>query len=84
MLLITMNEEDKEIYIGMITLIIILVLNCIFGALLWPYVFEKWYLFFGRSIDMFWWHGALIGLVPYIGGLCIPAAIITYIFFLFI
>lgn len=77
------NNQEKDD--SLIYLLILFVLNGILGALFWPYVFEKWYCFFGRPIDMKMWHGFIIGLVPYIGGWHIPAAIVTYvIFFLFL
>jgi len=58
--------------------------NAVIGALLWPYAINSWLVFLGKPASIVWWQGALIGFVPYVGPLSIPAAAITFILMLFL
>jgi hypothetical protein len=49
------------------------------GGLLWPYVFNTILKIQGREPKVKFINGFLIGLVPGIGYLCIPASVIIYI-----
>ena len=54
------------------------------NALLWPYSINSWLVYFGKFVEghgpILWWHGALIGLIPFIRKMVVPVAIITFIF----
>lgn len=68
-------------------LIIILIVLCIFaaiGAVCWPYTINTWLVFFGKPATIVWWQGALLGFVPGLGQVSIPAAVITWILMLFV
>ena len=54
------------------------------GGFLWPYTINSWLVYTGKPPSVEFWHGALLGLVPGIGQSCIPAAVLTWIAFLFI
>jgi len=49
------------------------------GAWLWTYSINSWCEFFGKPETCLWWHGFLIGCVPYFGYLSIPIAVVTFI-----
>ena len=63
---------------------IILLFNCILGAVLWPYTINSWLVFAGKEAAIVWWHGALFAWVPGLGQLTIPAAFVTLILMLFL
>lgn len=63
---------------------IIFVFGVLPGMLCWPYVINFWLVFAGKAAVVVWWQGALIGFVPGLGELTIPAAVLTWIFSLFI
>ncbi|KAB2892241.1 MAG: hypothetical protein F9K32_00600 [Desulfobulbaceae bacterium] len=54
---------------------------CMFivGSFTWPYIIGAWALYFGKAVFISWWKGGLIGLVPGLGPIGIPVAIITWI-----
>ena len=58
------------------------VFSIILGAILWPYTINSWMEFAGKEPSIVWWQGALIGLVPILGPLSIPAAVVTWILLL--
>lgn len=53
---------------------VILFFHAALGAWLWPYIIAVWT---GKVVSMF--AGAIIGLVPVVGQLTIPVAIVTAI-----
>ena len=63
---------------------IMLLVGGIVGAFLWPYTLNTWLEFLGKAPAIVWWQGALLGFIPFIGHLTIPAAIITWILMLFL
>lgn len=69
--------------LGVCGVIALLILPGIIGALCWPYVFNTWLVYTGKSACVVWWHGFLLGFVPRIGGMAIPAAVTTWILMLF-
>lgn len=54
------------------------------GTCLWPYTINTWLVYSGKTPQIEWWMGGLMGLTPGLGQSCIPAAIITFIAMLFI
>jgi len=54
------------------------------GALCWTYALNTWLVFFGKTIAIAWWQGALIGFVPMVGQLSIPVAVVTWILMMFL
>lgn len=56
----------------------------IIGAILWPYTLNSWLVFFGKEASVVWWQGAILGFMPFIGQVTIPAAIVTWILLLFL
>ena len=54
------------------------------GGLLWPYTINTWLIYCGKEAAVVFWQGALIGFVPFVGQLMIPAAILTWVIMLFI
>jgi hypothetical protein len=49
------------------------------GTVLWPYIINSWQVYNNKPPTVCWWQGALIGLIPFIGPLSIPAAVVTWI-----
>ena len=64
--------------------IVFMIIGAIIGSIVWPYTINTWLAFAGKSARIVWWQGSLIGFVPYIGHLGIPAAVITWILMMFI
>lgn len=64
--------------------IVIIFFSGIIGMFTWPYILNSWLIYAGKSASVVWWHGFLLGLVPYIGCLSIPGAAITWIIMLFL
>jgi len=56
--------------------------SVVIGAGLWPYTINSWMEFAGKEGSVRAWQGALLGLVPILGPLSIPAAVITWILLL--
>ena len=63
---------------------IILLLNCIIGAVLWPYTINSCLVFMDKGAQIVWWHGALFAWLPIIGQFTIPAAFVTFVLMLFL
>lgn len=45
---------------------------------LWPYIGNSWLEYNGKPPQIEWWQGALVGFVPYLNRLVVPAAVITW------
>ena len=56
----------------------------IIGGFLWTYVINTWLVFFGKEAIVLFWHGFLLGMIPKLGILSIPCAILTFIVMLII
>lgn len=67
---------------GFILLYMLLAGGC--GALCWPYTINTWLEYADKAPAVLWWHGGLIGMVPYVGQLSIPGVLITWICTLFL
>lgn len=64
--------------------VVILVIGAILGAWLWPYSLNTWLEYLGKAPVVVWWHGVILGLIPFTGPLTIPVAVITWILMLFL
>jgi hypothetical protein len=60
------------------------ILGAVIGGWLWPYAINAWLLYFGKTASVVWWQGALLGIVPAFGYLCLPISAITFITMMFI
>ena len=72
--------SDKKVF-GMYGVVILFVVavSTLIGGFLWPYTIEGIASMVGNdSVAIAFWQGALIGFVPYLGQLTIPAAIIVW------
>jgi len=54
------------------------------GSFTWPYILNSWLVFIGKSSQVLWWHGFLLGIIPGFGEVSIPIAIFTWIAMLFL
>lgn len=63
--------------------VVAIFLSVIVGCFCWPYAINHWLEWAGKVPSVQWWQGGLIGLVPFVGPLSIPAAVITWIVGLF-
>jgi len=54
------------------------------GGFLWPYTVNSWLEVAGKDPCLTYWHGFLMGMVPGVGQLFIPAAFITFVCMLFV
>lgn len=61
---------------------VILTVCVIIGSILWPYTINTWLVFMGKPAVVVWWQGALLGFVPIIGQITIPAAVVTWLLML--
>jgi hypothetical protein len=68
---------------GCLGLILLTIAVCV-GAICWPYTINTWLVFLGKTPQIVWWQGALLGFVPGLGQLSIPAAVVTWILMLFL
>ena len=57
-------------------------ISILVGTFLWPYTINSWMEHVGKEGTVVWWQGALLGLVPILGPLSIPAAVVTWILLL--
>lgn len=64
---------------GAIATMIICTLTGIIGGFAIPYSVNSWLEWAGKPEDFKFWHGFLIGLVPRLGLMSIPVAVITFI-----
>lgn len=49
-----------------------LAINALIGSLCWPYVINTWLTYAGKTPDILWYQGMLIGFVPGVGQLALP------------
>lgn len=69
---------------GVVIVFMFLTFSAAIGAFVWPYTLNSWLVFFGKPHSVVWWQGAILGFMPYIGQVGIPAAVITWILMLFL
>ena len=68
--------------LGAAVIVVILSVSGIIGAFCWPYALNSWLVFLGKTPRVLWWHGFLLGYVPYLGQVSVPVAVITWILML--
>lgn len=68
--------------LGAAVVVVILSISGIIGAFCWPYTLNSWLVFLGKAPTVLWWHGFLLGYVPYLGQMSILVAVITWILML--
>ena len=76
-----MRKDSGNIWVG---LLIVGLLSFIVGGFLWTYTINSWLAYVGKEPGIVFWQGGLIGLVPYLGQVSIPVAVITWILMLFL
>ena len=69
---------------NMLAIIVVLGISALIGMYAWPYAINTWLVFAGKAPCVEASHGALLGLVPGLGYLSIPAAAITWVAMLFL
>lgn len=77
-----MSVVEDNVVVGLLFVFIVLLLGFAFGAWLWTYSINAWLVYAGKTAVVQWWQGGLIGFCPVIGKLCIPVAVVTWIFML--
>ena len=70
--------------IGFGFLLVVLFFSGIVGAVCWPYAINTWLIFLGKAPVIVWWHGFILGYVPFIGQAAFPVAVVTWILMLFL
>lgn len=55
------------------------IISGLIGAFLWPYIINAWLKYVDKPPSVQWWQGVLIGMVPFVGPLSIPTAVVTWI-----
>jgi hypothetical protein len=79
-----MFESAGIIGASIVSILLFLSIFGIIGSFCWPYVLNTWLVFFGKTAVVLWWHGFLLGYVPWVGQASLPAAVITWILMMFI
>ena len=74
----------KEFLVAASFWIFFALLGFVVGACAWTYTINTWLVYMGKDAALTWWQGGLIGLVPWIGYISLPAAALTYLIMLFI
>lgn len=69
---------------GVVGMLFVLSIFGIIGAFCWPYTINTWLVFVGKVPKVLWWHGFILGYIPWFGTLSIPAAIVTWVLMLFL
>lgn len=61
-------------------------LSGVVGIFTWPYILNTLLVLSGKTAEVVWWQGFLIGLVPIIGKMriSVPLAIIVWVIMLFV
>jgi hypothetical protein len=73
-----MTLKTKEVAaVGCVGWIFVVLIQMIIGAWLWTYAVNTGFALAGSTNHIEWYHGALMGICPVIGGFSVPAAIIT-------
>jgi len=75
---------NKQRGVGGIVLLVILAISAVIGGVCWTYTVNSWLHFFGKPEALVFWQGALLGFVPFIGQVSIPAAVLTWLLMLFV
>ncbi len=71
--------EAKSTYIGCIAILLIMLVSAFIGGFCIKYSVNNWLEWAGKPQSFTYWHGFLIGLIPYLGFGSIMVAIITFV-----
>lgn len=77
-------SDRKASTIGIVAILILIVAALVAGGFCWEYTIESWLRYAGKDYDLALWQGMLISIVPGLGQLAIPAAVVTWIALLFV
>ena len=67
----------------LIFLVFVAIVSMAIGSCCWTYSINSWLAWASSPNSISWWQGAAIGLVPGIGQLSLPVAVVTWIVGLF-
>ena len=62
-----------------IVLTILLAVHVLLGGWLVPYTANSWLAYAGSSARLVWWHGAVLGCIPGVVEVAIPASVVTVV-----
>jgi len=79
-----MKQDTTNTATSCVVMLIVLAISMTIGGFCWQYTINTWLEFAGKDPAIQWWHGALISIVPHIGGFSIGAAVLTWILMLFL
>lgn len=74
-----MKEDNFHTTARFLAFLIVMMISFALGAWLWTYSINTWLVYAGKVTCVKWWQGGLIGFCPFIGKLCIPVAVVTWI-----
>ena len=75
---------NSENGIGCFVILIFVLIGMFIGGACIDYTVSTWLVYAGKPNNFYYWHGCLLGMVPGVGQLAIPAAAITWILTFFI
>ena len=70
--------------IGFIVVVCSMLLGGAVGAFTWTYAINEWLVFSSKPPNFLWWHGFLLGAIPYFGWFSVMAAFVTWILMMFL
>ena len=76
------SSNSDSVATGCVGVLIFCLIFAVIGAFCWTYTINTWLAFADKPQVIVWWQGALIGFVPYLGRLSIPAAVVTWLLML--
>jgi hypothetical protein len=75
----------RRLGIGVFSAFILLtLLGGIMGIFCWPYGINTWLVFAGKPVAIHWYHGFIIGIIPFFGKFSIVFAVLTWIIMMFL
>ncbi len=70
--------------LGCTAILLALALSGIVGMFCWPYTINSWLIYLGKEPTVVWWHGFILGYIPFFGQVSIPAVVITWLLLMFL
>lgn len=70
--------------LGCLGIIVAMIGSLVVGTFLWKYNIDTWLLYAGKPTQVAWYTCTIISVIPHLGYLSIPVALITYISMLFL
>ena len=62
---------------GIATVLCLIFFWGIVGIWVWPYMINAWLIFFGKTAQILWWHGFIIGFLLSLVGIRVIAVILA-------